>query len=276
MAEAWEVKLDRAEELRQELVHATDGLCRSGDFYAETDQAGAERAVRIVIRCEIPARLSAIVGDVLHNLRSALDCVALVTCEVGRSGPLTDAEERDVQFPITKGEPEFERRRRVLLPHAAPDAIDLIRSRQPWYLPNLAPGFDEAHRRLQIDEDLLSTLAALSNIDKHRRLHLTAWYPSAIYTGVPDGVRVRFRPNPGPIGDGSIVGYWLVDADEGIDPATVELEGHAEVAVSLQHHIERSVYSPGIEMTDFLNTLVLHVHGWVVTPLARLIGRSSV
>ena len=45
--------------------------------------------------------MSAVVGDVVHNLRSALDCVALAACKSEQRRTLSEKKEKQIQFPIT-------------------------------------------------------------------------------------------------------------------------------------------------------------------------------
>jgi len=78
----------------------------------------------------------------------------------------------------------------------------------------------EERRASAIEHDELSTLQRLSNIDKHRRLHLAAWVPTDIMAGVDDGVEVRWKPNwlGRPPQDGDVVGWWLLSTDSGFFP----------------------------------------------------------
>ena len=74
MPEAWDVKLDRADEHLGELARSIQELHDSGDFAAVTDQIGTERAVRLVLKAEIPSRFSAIVGVHYPALGDAARC----------------------------------------------------------------------------------------------------------------------------------------------------------------------------------------------------------
>ena len=81
----------------------------------------------------------------------------------------------------------------------------------------------------------LSALAWLSNTDKHRRVHLTAWYPTDIWMAVPDGITVQWRPGPGEWSDGAEIGRWLVT---GHNAESVALGDNADVGLTLRHHLE--------------------------------------
>lgn len=80
-----------------------------------------------------PESLGAIVGDIVHNLRSALD---LSACELVRSAGQSD---EDVYFPFSRTPEDLglmiERRH---LDRAGPDAINLIQSLKPYHNGNKA------------------------------------------------------------------------------------------------------------------------------------------
>lgn len=268
MADPWEVKLDRADEHLVELRRSIQELMVSGAFTAVTDSMGRERAVRLVLTGEIPPRLGAIVGDIIHNARSSLDTVAVAVCEFGNGGKLSEDDERSVQFPITDSPASFDTAIGRRLPHAKDEHIEFICTQQPWYLVNQASVLDDEQRNESILHDDLSTLQRLSNTDKHRRIHLTAWYPSDIYAGSNETVTVGWRQNhPGrPWQHGDVIGWWILD---GPDADVEELWPHAEIGLSLQYHLDLNW--PGLPVDQFLEGLLRYVRGWVVTPLARMI-----
>jgi len=93
----WQIKLERAHRHPAELRQQIDHMKTAGDLAVTTDVLGLERTVRLVIRREPPAELSAIVGDIVHNTRSALDCFALAACVASATRTdetLTENEER--------------------------------------------------------------------------------------------------------------------------------------------------------------------------------------
>lgn len=165
---------------------------------------------------EIPPRLRAIVGDIIHNARSSLDTVAVAVCEFGNGGQLSESDEGSVQFPITDSPASFDTAVVRRLPYAKDEHIEFIRTRQPWYLVHHASVLDDEQRKESITHDNLSTLQRFSNTDKHRRIHLTAWYPSDIYAGSNDTVTVGWRPNhPGrPWQHGDVIGWWILDGPD--------------------------------------------------------------
>lgn len=108
-----------------------------------------------------PLRLSIIIGDCIHNLRSCLDHLAWQLVLAGGSIPTTRTA-----FPIFKDAGDYEREvRNGRTAHRVPErALALIETLQPY------------HRRDDPTIHPLWVLRELSNIDKHRSLHLTAFY----------------------------------------------------------------------------------------------------
>lgn len=97
-----------------------------------------------------PTRIGAIVGDVVHNLRSALD-VAAWQLAIANDEAATHQERSQVSFPLTRCAEEFKKPHRSLKFFSKP-AREVIERLQP-YQPSM---------------DALSWLRDLSNADKHR------------------------------------------------------------------------------------------------------------
>ncbi|MEO6924137.1 MAG: hypothetical protein ABI142_09955 [Bryocella sp.] len=97
-----------------------------------------------------PARISAMIGDAIHNLRSALDHVAyqLVWVSLGRQPT------GHVYFPIADDREKYEVQRSRQLHGARPAAIAAVDAVTPYRGGN----------------DLLWQLHKLNNVDKHRVL----------------------------------------------------------------------------------------------------------
>ena len=115
-------------------------------------------------------RWGAMLGDVVGNLRAALDHV-VYAISVSRD-PEEFRDDRSTEFPITDSLDGFNRvRRRGNPPHfeirgLPPEAQAIVKALQPHY------GRDDQDRR---KGDPLWLLRELSNIDKHRSLHMTTW-----------------------------------------------------------------------------------------------------
>lgn len=105
-----------------------------------------------------PPEWSIAVGDVLHNLNSALDHLV---CSLAQLADEAD-ECRTTEFPIYTTQEAFEGKRQRLVANVPPEAQDIIEELQPFR----SPDDPNAH--------ILEILRRFYNIDKHRRLHLVA------------------------------------------------------------------------------------------------------
>lgn len=270
MAEPWDIKHDRANELLVELRRSIRELKQSGGFAAVTEEWGKERAVRVVLKTDIPDRLSAIVGDIVHNARSSLDTVALAVCDFGSGGKLSEEDERRVQFPITSDPADWKKQSRFRLPCAEKDHLGFMREHQPWYWIEQATVKSPAEKEESVKHHPLSTLQSLSNIDKHRAVHLTALYADVVFAGADDGVIKAFRTNETgrSLQDGDVIGWWLLSDDV---PSGTGFFPRAELDLSLRYHLDLNWR--GAPVGQFLESLVAHARH-VVVPLARMIGRG--
>jgi hypothetical protein len=126
--EAPKIKLRRAKRHIVDLEKQIADFLKARPFRAvvESDGDGRQRIVFRVARA-IPKDFSAIIGDVIHNLRAALD---LLACDLVR---LNGGSDEDVYFPFCEDANYLEtmiKKRHV--DRAAPQAVDLIRSLQPY------------------------------------------------------------------------------------------------------------------------------------------------
>jgi hypothetical protein len=207
-----------------------------------TDQPG-KAAYRLHITAPIPVEIALIIGDVLHNLRSALDSVVFEMVRVDLSRELSPEEERSCQFPICDDPPSFKKffsndtwRKKIMPSHLR----EALRSVQPFYGLEYLKGIGAAEGRGSYADHspyyALSTLARMSNIDKHRRLAVTAWWPDIVSWGSNGQTNRRWLP-----GDGSIVGY-IVGSDETGDDV------HHEFSLILADPFPPVMRGPGNEV----------------------------
>jgi hypothetical protein len=105
---------------------------------------------------ETPITIAVITGDVVQNLRSALDHLAYHLVWVGIGRQPTGREARDISFPIidTESPTEYETARERKVMGMRKDAIEAIDALKPY----------------KGGDDLLWPLHKLNNIDKHRML----------------------------------------------------------------------------------------------------------
>src|SRR2546427_216365 len=153
---AW-AKIERAEEHR----HGLDSHIRATfDVEANRPRLGvkfdAQTGEHVLYVNRMPdfsaffERVSLILGDALHNLRSALDHVAFNLV----LGTLTRAQVRKVQFPICDTEERFREEIRKRLPGLRADHCAIMERYQPYHGPHDPKAVT------------LGTLQDLSNTDK--------------------------------------------------------------------------------------------------------------
>jgi hypothetical protein len=215
----------------------------------------------------VPPRLSAIVGDVLQNARAALDCAVFAVATATAPRPLTESEKRDLGFPVVDRPSKFDAAVSAgrQLRYVPQSAVDIIRTRQPFcnaVMLDMREGSTEWNE--VIKSDPLWVLTRLSNIDKHRSLHLGAWIPQDVHAATPDGVTVHWRWGRAPWGEGDEVGRWTIM--EG-DPS-VKLEHGGKVDLALVEDLKRGWLD--VPACDRLRSLVDWVGNWVLPPLGAI------
>ena len=175
------LKLKRARYHIGDLQTQIQQYLMRGPIYLEIAEGTTQSRQKWIVRVreEVPTDFAAIIGDVIHNLRAALDIMA---CELVR---LNGESDDDVYFPFAKGAQHLEETIRSRNMHrASPQAIALLKSLKPY------PG----------GNDPLRAIHDLDIIDKHQAL-----IPVSHAVGPPDlpGLaRIRF----GPVEDGMWVG----------------------------------------------------------------------
>jgi hypothetical protein len=102
---AWKLKVQRARQHQLALEAALREYSQLHPFDLISNLEENDLVVRVHMKHEIPAELSLIVGDLLHNARSALDLLVMAASRVRASESgrqLSLAEERSLSFPITR------------------------------------------------------------------------------------------------------------------------------------------------------------------------------
>ena len=156
-------KLDRAkghvEELRAEIEREAaknSGLISLQHEYDPNDMAVIYRINRVV---HIQERWPLIFGDAIHNLRCALDHLMWQLAIIHLRRQPTAKEAKQIQFPLVSRAKDFTRAH-SLLRHIRNADIDRLKPFQPY------------KRRKKGEMHPLPKLVYLSNVDKHRKLHL--------------------------------------------------------------------------------------------------------
>lgn len=200
----WNVtlKLNRAAEHVQALQVAHDEFladkpyaCRRTVEGGAREGEGTDHVFRWERYSPPPDRLGLIVGDAIHNARSALNHLAVALAEHGAGvagETMTRQEEAGIQFPIVRCHADFvEQEHRGRLRHVDSAARALIEARQPYRVSN--------------DPELayLMRINRLDNTDKHRAITPVAHAIDIGMIGWPpdlDGTESQFPPGPPPPG----------------------------------------------------------------------------
>ncbi len=173
-------KLDRAAEHVRCLVGEVDAFQNDNPLrtFAEFE-GGRDFLVKVRVPQTPDLRWGVMLGDAVHNLRSALDHAAweLVQRNVraGFKPALTEKQERSIQYPIGDDRARFDAA--PILRFLTTRQIALLRRYQPY-------------RRPWPEASPLSELAWLDNTDKHRIVH-----PAHIALGAWEPVRFRIQSN---------------------------------------------------------------------------------
>jgi hypothetical protein len=188
-------KVDRAVEHLKALDLGCQIFLQTKPYYvsAEFEPDKARHAVLLRVRQPVPLALSVVVGDFLHDLRSALDQAAwLLAC---RSNPVAklwqDNMARTISWPFLDDPGKLGDH--GLGCRVADDARAVLDRAQPYQ------GTDRARS--------LERLDALWNIDKHRVVHGGF--------AVIDVSKVSFRPRAIHIEEFPSEAEWVFDPDKG-------------------------------------------------------------
>ena len=195
-------------------------MCRPYEIVAEPTGIANETAYRFRIRKPVPVELQTTAGDAFHNMRSCLDSVAYELA-VRHVGNLTEKQQLAAEFPIRATRSEFDDffcERKARQDMYGPRERDAMRCVQPSRLRRKLPNTGWRVRQSPAGEyriDELARLSKLSNIDKHRRLTLVAWYVDLVYWAGPGPTswRPARYPEAG-LEDGSPLGHQVCE-DEG-------------------------------------------------------------
>ena len=233
-----EAKLDRAIEQLETLKAQADRFVETQP-YTITVQYEAEAGcyvVRFRGRRGVPLESSILVGETVHNLRSALEHVAwlLAWSNADDSASLRKPEERKlVTFPVAKDSDAFHNH--SLRPLISAEAEAAIQPLQPYV--GRLPEHVANHPLVGLHE--------LWNIDKHRVIHggigmmdfsEVSWQPKAIakedLDALAEGFETEIIPREGPLEDGAEIAHVrfpaLVDP-----PGTLKVDMKGDLATRI-------------------------------------------
>lgn len=191
------------------------------EVHPEPTAVPGEIAYRLRQSAPIPVAISLIVGDLVHCLRSSLDSLVFGIVRDSLDSldrDLTDAEERLCQFPICSSPKDFNKfftkSRLKIMDDRVCCALHGV---QPFYwLENMKMLNVEGTNAITYEADSrfhpLTAIGRLSNIDKHRRLNIVAWWPRLIYwtQGKDGGGEYQWRPaSAPPWSQDEIIGHMI-------------------------------------------------------------------
>lgn len=205
MRSAW-IKWARAAEYQRLLAReGREWIATDSYAYERTDNASdnADPLLRVHWRLRVlhpyPERWSVLIGDVLTNLRAALDH-SFWAAAVAHSGEPSNPHR--VTFPIHTRRKDFTKTAKELQPLVSPKVWEYIASVQPLH------GGDQAYTHP------LEILRWLSNVDKHRAVHVVGRTdfgggPVLVHS-TPQLEAVKEWRLDGPAKDGDLVArVWL-------------------------------------------------------------------
>src|SRR6266699_3916372 len=220
---SWWAKASRAKEHIDSLHRQVDEFRASAPYSLtpEPTEKPGRLAHRLRFLKPVPVAISTTIGDVLSNLRAALESLAFEVARRSQAGSLTARQERMSTFPICETPQAFDgffnkdrKDRKGLYDKRAQAAF---RSVQPF------TNLEEAQRvGIALDKsfseefrwDSLQRLDTLWNIDKHRRLTLMTWWPDLISWESDGPTNRRAFPGDGTLANESVLLY-IEGADEG-------------------------------------------------------------
>lgn len=251
---SYRLKLDRADRHLTFLQEAVKAFIESDPYTVsgEDDSLTGEYVARVRIREEPPAELSLIIGDFLHNARSSLDHLAYA---LALSHTPVLQNERSVQFLMCGDARTYAEQRPRHLAELSPTAETVIEQLQPY------------HQWKGDGPHPLLLLASLSNIDKHRLLHLTA--------GIVGGVKFAVKPTAGrPY---KFFAARLGTFEDGTEIARIGISSKfADLNVTPKFEIAFENEGPGAGMPVLkaLNGVMRHIQDIVLPGLEPLLGAA--
>lgn len=151
-------KLNRGKEQLELIFNEADAFMNEGEPYRIVGEFDHERWAwieRVKVEKLPPLRLGVLLGECIHNWRSALDHLVwqLTLLDGGRPDGRT-------QFPITKTESQFNRQARKRIPGLSPAHRAVVEKAQPY-------------KAADASLHPLAVLADISNTDKHKIVNPT-------------------------------------------------------------------------------------------------------
>jgi len=195
---AWRLKINRASTLRTELESIfKDYQATSPIEVIDSDWDGSTLSVSLSVQRAPEAHWGTIVGDIVHNYHSTLDSIyfELISHFASKSQKAFKKwDQEHISFPIFDTLEGFNSNTTQIKKYKAGAILQDLLSYQPFEYIN---EFVEEHQvQTVLSGHLLKILRELSNLDKHRALHVIHFYLYTHAIGLPAGVRLISGSNP--------------------------------------------------------------------------------
>jgi hypothetical protein len=253
------LKMSRAQHHLRELDREVGKMLESEDVCVPVNgnRSNGDPCIRVRNVPEPDPRIGVIIGDIAHNLRSALDhLIYQLSIPPGSTEPVDpDAP----AFPITSSSGNWRSARRRL-DQARRGTKTRVERFQPY------------HRRRDPDTWLLWQLREISDIDKHRILHVAPAAIAAHQLGWrsdgPGGVVFHgYHVRRAPLEENAIAAWWDIDA---------EPEANVQVDANLVMGLAFDKTSPNALRYERVLPLMLSIgtfiHERLAPELAELLG----
>lgn len=213
----YRARLDRVTHLFTEFSRAwADHLAtRPHGFTTTVDPDGSGR-LEMVVHRPIPNALPLTMGELLYQLRAALDN-ALYTAAIIDSGEDPPPGADKLQWPVCATRKEW-RNQKSRLQHLRPHLVEMLEAIQPYNAE--AP-----------DWNCLTLLNDLARIDRHRTLQLVALYPVTSELVHNEDTVTEVVTHPGVVRNGSALVTFRYSGVGPIGPE--DIDGHFEFDVEL-------------------------------------------
>ena len=171
------LRLNRAREHAETLADTWNEI-PTGDFFrvrAKVDSTGAGKVFLSQVK-PLPEEFSLLLGEMLYQLRSALDsCIYQAAIYTTTQDP--PPKESALEFPLTSDKDEFPKLAKRRLSIFTQDIQDGIERVQPFNMPISLP---PEQMVVNINRSL-GILNDLARKDRHRRLHVAGCWPMKLH-----------------------------------------------------------------------------------------------
>lgn len=260
-----EGKLRRAKEHFALLRHVIAGLEKAGPhtFLVEHDPQGSCYVIKVLGLKESRPEWGYLLGDCLHNARSALDHLVFQLAILGKGNkPLTDDEARQPAFPVITAPKRYADATREKLKLLREGDRARIKELQPFNSldPSIWGWMPHSQPSLPVIPDALRLLDHFENVDKHR-LVIPTWRTVKRYDGqapeLPKGI-IRTEVVRDALEDGAEVARWFYEPGLAPElPPDMDMERHYPIGVALE---DPPYFRDAVEILEDL----IHAVGYVI------------